>query len=199
MPSSSPIVKLETNSSLRAASARRSSAFQHVHNLSKVRSPDHGVRNIEMKFGLSLLIAVLLCPSGAYASECIGFSTRTLLQGVQAVFIGEVTSITAKGGLNDVSFRVKRSFKFDLPRRNPFVLEQWPDSGTTDFYHRFQIGNDYLVFVRDNRDGSMPSAPRGFTSRACDAWEVHTAGAKGRISELEVLLRNRQSGRGLSR
>jgi hypothetical protein len=170
-----------------------------VHNLSKVRSPDRGVRNSGVKFGLSLLIAVLLCPSGAHASECIGFFTGNLLQGSQAVFIGEVTSITAKDGLNEVGFRVKRSFKFDLPRRNPFVLAQWPDSGTTDFYHRFQTGNDYLVFVRDNRDGSTRSAPRGFTSRACDAWEVHTAEAKRRISELDVLLRNRHFGRGLSR
>jgi hypothetical protein len=152
-----------------------------------------------VKLVLSLLIAVLLCPAGAHASECIGFFTRNLLEGTQAVFIGEVTSITAKEGLNEVSFRVKRSFKFDLPRRNPFVLEQWSDSGTTDFFHRFQVDNDYLVFVRDNRDGSMTSAPRGFTSRACDAWEVHTVEAKTRISELEVLLRNRQSGRGLSR
>jgi hypothetical protein len=126
-----------------------------------------------VKLGLSLLIAVLLCPSGAHASECIGFFTRHLVQGAQAVF--------------------------DLPRRNPFVLEQWSAPGTTDFFHHFQVGNDYLVFVRDNRDGSTPSAPRGFTSRACDAWEVHTAEAKERISELEVLLRNRHFGRGLSR
>ena len=152
-----------------------------------------------MKLRLLLLIAVLLYPSGANASECIGFFTRNLLQGAQAVFVGEVTSISANGEVDAISFRVKRSFKFDLPRRNPFVLEQWRNSGTTDFFHRFQVGNDYLVFVRDNRDGAMRPAPRGLTSRACDAWEVHTTEAKTRISELEVLLRNRQSGRGLSR
>lgn len=148
---------------------------------------------------LFVLLAILLFPAGASASECMGFWTRTLFDGHQAVFTGEVLSITADGAVAEIRFRVKRSFKFDLPRRTPVVLTQWATSNTTDFSHRFEVGNDYLVFTSDNRKGSGWPAPRGYTSRFCDAWETNTLEAKRRISELEVLLRNREFGRGISR
>ena len=152
-----------------------------------------------MRAGLSLLLVILLYPPGAAASECIGLFTRHLLSGSQAVFIGEVTSIARNGQLDEIGFQLKQTFKFKFPPRNPLLLTQWATSGTTDYFHRFQIGSTYLVFARDNSDGSGWPAPRGYTSRGCDAWETNTPEAKKRISELKVLMRNRQFGRGVSR
>ena len=95
------------------------------------------------------LILVMLCPSSAAAMECIGFNTRTLFGWNQAVFIGEVTSITTTAeGTDEISFRLVQAFKLEIARRKPLILTQWTSSRITDWDHRFTIGNRYLVFAR---------------------------------------------------
>lgn len=134
------------------------------------------------------LLLVLLCAADAGASECIGLWTRNLL-GNQAVFVGEVISITTVGSQDEIRFRVDEALKFDIPHRNPFTLTQWTHGGTTDYDHHFQVGNRYLVSASNSKGHSTPG---GVTSRMCDAWEIHTAEGARRRSEVRVLLRNRQ-------
>jgi len=148
---------------------------------------------------LWLLPLVLLYPSSAGAMECIGLTTRNLFAFSHAVFIGEVTSITTVGPIEEISFRLEQSFKLEIAHRKPLKLTQWTSSRITDYDHRFQTGSRYLVFTRDESNGSGWPAPRGYTSRFCDVWEISTAPAKKRLAELNVWLRNQRFGRGISR
>ena len=152
-----------------------------------------------MRFPSSLVLVVLLCPTKGVASECLGFPTSHMLRWNEGVFIGEVVSITSNGRVDEIGLRVKRTFKFNLPRRGPFVLSQWARTGTTDYGHRFAVGSEYLVFARDNVAGDVASAPPGFISRSCDQLDSRSSYGRNRISELQVLIRNRQFGRGVSR
>lgn len=152
-----------------------------------------------MRFLSSLVLVVLLYPTNGIASECIGLPTQMMLRWNHAVFVGEVVSITSNGRVDEIGLQVERTFKFNLPRRRRFVLSQWTRTGTTDYGHRFAVGDKYLVFARDNVAGDVATAPRGFISRSCDQLDTTSAHGRNRISELQVLIRNRQFGRGISR
>lgn len=155
---------------------------------------------------LRRVVAVLaLCvPSSAYASECVGLSTATLLDVNDVVFTGVVTRIapvarsqTGRGGaVVTVTFKVAGRYKTGAidasSRSGELVLHQFASPGMTDYFHQYEVGRRYLVFAKDERKvatfalGSMKLP--AIVSRACDAWDLATPMGRQRLEDLEEAL-----------
>jgi hypothetical protein len=66
------------------------------------------------------------------------------------------------------------------------VLHQWATLGSTDYWHKYEVGHRYLVFASNNRQPGMK--PVGIVSRGCDAWDLTTAVGQQILKELESVL-----------
>jgi hypothetical protein len=155
------------------------------------------------------IVAAFFLSVPAFASECIGLPTATLLNAHDAVFTGVVTEIRlvdpeagAKAVLANpdavrylevaVTVKVTEAYTsavFDMMSpADELVLHQWAFPGSTDYWHHFEVGHPYLVFASRNTQPTRTSLPTGLVSRGCDAWDLTTPAGRQRLKELEEAL-----------
>ena len=157
---------------------------------------------------ICLVAALALSAASAHASECIGFPTTTLLDRNNVVFSGVVTeirllnpeaSVAATLANKDadrshvvaVTFKVTERYTAGASEASSpngeLVLHQWAALGSTDYWHRYEVGHRYLVFASTNQQTSFMK-PAGIVSRGCDAWDLASPRGQQVLKELGAAL-----------